>query len=227
MDDISTLLGLILKSAINENETEELKIPELLAVWAELIADWHSWEETEDIAVFDCIHKIVNLQNRCDSSNFLIRRIASRLSPGLERSIIVDISAFVAKGVMAYPSATWRAASCVHAILNTSQFSLQIEDAKQSIITSFTQAAFSHYKDLQNKPTALWKPLLLVISSCYIRYPEIVERVLEKDEVNGFIIFAHGLAQISSNTFKSGLSSVSEIKLAGEILDNSEHYSSL
>ncbi|XP_042427996.1 uncharacterized protein LOC122015265 isoform X2 [Zingiber officinale] len=214
LDDISTLLGLILNSAINENEIEELKVPELLAVWAELIADWHAWEETEDIAVFDCIHKIVNLHNRCDSTNFFTRRIASRLSPGLEHSIIADISSFIAKGLMAYPSATRRAASCVHAILNTSQFSLQIEDVKQSITTSFTQAAFSHYKDLQNKPTALWKPLLLVIASCYIRYPEIVERVLEKDEVNDFIIFAHGLAQISSNTFKSGLSSVSEIKLA-------------
>ncbi|KAG6487517.1 hypothetical protein ZIOFF_056104 [Zingiber officinale] len=212
LDDISTLLGLILNSAINENEIEELKVPELLAVWAELIADWHAWEETEDIAVFDCIHKIVNLHNRCDSTNFFTRRIASRLSPGLEHSIIADISSFIAKGLMAYPSATRRAASCVHAILNTSQFSLQIEDVKQSITTSFTQAAFSHYKDLQNKPTALWKPLLLVIASCYIRYPEIVERVL--DEVHGFIIFAHGLAQISSNTFKSGLSSVSEIKLA-------------
>lgn len=227
MDDISTLLGLILKSGINENETAELKIPELLAVWAELIADWHAWEETEGIAVFDCIHKIVNLQNRCDSTNFFTRRIASRLSPSLEHSIIENISAFVAKGLMAYPSAIWRASSCVHAILNTSHFSLQIEDVKQPIITSFTQAAFSHYKDLQNKPTALWKPLLLVISSCYIKYPEIVERVLEKDEVNGFIIFAHGLSEISSNTFKSGLSSIFEIKLAGEILDTSEHYSSL
>ncbi|THU62635.1 hypothetical protein C4D60_Mb01t07170 [Musa balbisiana] len=85
---------------------------------------------------------------------------------------------------------------------------------KQSIITSFTQAAFSHFKDLRNKPTGLWKPLLLVISSCYILCPEIVEQVLDRDEDNGFMIVACGLAHVSSRSFDSGISSVSEIKLA-------------
>ncbi|XP_064999470.1 uncharacterized protein LOC135633656 isoform X2 [Musa acuminata AAA Group] len=214
LDDASTLLGLILKSATKKNEIEELKIPELLALWSDLISDWHGWEEMEDLAVFDCIQEAVNLQRRCDSTNFLLTRISSRVSPGVDQSIIEGVSAFVTKGIMAYPSATWRACSCVHELLHVPSFSFQMQCVKQSIITSFTQAAFSHFKDLRNKPTGLWKPLLLVISSCYILCPEIVEQVLDRDEDNGFMIVACGLAHVSSRSFDSGISSVSEIKLA-------------
>lgn len=216
LDDASTLLGLILKSATKKNEIEELKIPELLALWSDLISDWHGWEEMEDLAVFDCIQEAVNLQRRCDSTNFLLTRISSRVSPGVDQSIIEGVSAFVTKGIMAYPSATWRACSCVHELLHVPSFSFQMQCVKQSIITSFTQAAFSHFKDLRNKPTGLWKPLLLVISSCYILCPEIVEQVLDRDEDNGFMIVACGLAHVSSRSFDSGISSVSEIKLAGK-----------
>ncbi|RWW17656.1 hypothetical protein BHE74_00004230 [Ensete ventricosum] len=214
LDDASTLLGFILKSATKNNEIEELKIPELLALWSDLISDWHGWEEMEDLAVFDCIQEAVNLQRRCDSTNFLLKRISSRVSPGVDQSIIEGVSAFVTKGIMAYPSATWRACSCVHELLHVPSFSFQMQGVKQSIITSFTQAAFSHFKDLRNKPNGLWKPLLLVISSCYILCPEIVKQVLDQDDDNGFMIVASGLAHVSSKSFDSGISSVSEIKLA-------------
>ncbi|CAL9114888.1 unnamed protein product [Musa textilis] len=214
LDDTSTLLGLILKFATKMNEIEELKIPELLAVWSDLISDWHGWEEMEDLAVFDCIQEAVNLQRRCDSTNFLLKRISSRVSPGVDQSIIEGVSAFVTKGIMAYPSATWRACSCVHELLHVPSFSFQMQGVKQSIIASFTRAAFSHFKDLRNKPNGLWKPLLLVISSCYILCPEIVEQVLDQDEDNGFMIVACGLAHVSSRSFGPGISSMSEIKLA-------------
>ncbi|RZR79892.1 hypothetical protein BHM03_00005744 [Ensete ventricosum] len=214
LDDASTLLGFILKSATKNNEIEELKIPELLALWSDLISDWHGWEEMEDLAVFHCIQEAVNLQRRCDSTNFLLKRISSRVSPGVDQSIIEGVSAFVTKGIMAYPSATWRACSCVHELLHVPSFSFQMQGVKQSIITSFTQAAFSYFKDLRNKPNGLWKPLLLVISSCYILCPEIVKQVLDQDDDNGFMIVASGLAHVSSKSFDSGISSVSEIKLA-------------
>lgn len=207
-----------MRSATKEDEIEELKIPELLAVWSYLIADWNSWEEMEDLAVFACIHEVVNLQKRCEYTNLLMRRMASRVTPGLEHSIIEAISAFVTKGIMAYPSATWRACLCVHGLLHIPQL-CKIEGIKQSIIASFAQAAFSHFKDLRNKSTGLWKPLLLVISSCYLMCPQHVEQVLEKDVDNGFMMFVSGIAHVSSNSFNSSLSSVSEIKLAGNLLD--------
>ncbi|WOL03237.1 hypothetical protein Cni_G11957 [Canna indica] len=213
LDDASTLLGLILRSATNEDEVKELRIPELLAVWSDLIADWHAWEEMEDLAVFDCIHEVANLQRRCDSMNFFVGRIASHTS-GLEHSIIEGISTFVTKGITEYPSATWRACLCVHSLLHIPHFSFLTEGVKQSFVSSFTQAAFSHFKILRNKPTGLWKPLLLVISLCYLMYPQNVEQVLEKDEDDGFMTFICGLVHISSSSFDSGLSSASETKLA-------------
>ncbi|KAF3778011.1 Importin beta-like SAD2-like protein [Nymphaea thermarum] len=83
------------------------------------------------------------------------------------------------------------------------------------IVKNFTHASFSHFKGIQHKPFALWKPLLLLIGACYISDPDYVERILEKDVENGCMIWASGMACISSRSFEPSLSSRSEIKLAG------------
>nr|XP_019702618.1 importin beta-like SAD2 isoform X2 [Elaeis guineensis] len=214
IDDASALLGFIMQSVITMEEVTELKITELLAVWSDLIADWHAWEEIEDLAIFSCIREAVNLHRRVDYMNFFMRRMSSHISSGSTCTIIEGISAFVTKAITAYPSAMWRACSCVHALLNIPRFSFETETVKQLIAVAFAQEAFSRFKDMHNKPAALWKPLLLAISSCYLSYPEKIKQILEKDEDNGFLLWACGLAHVSSSSFEPSLSSESEIKLA-------------
>ncbi|KAG1326119.1 putative importin beta-like SAD2 [Cocos nucifera] len=214
IDDASALLGFIMQSIITMEEVTELKITELLAVWSDLIVDWHAWEEIEDLAIFSCIREAVNLHRRVDYTIFFMRRMSSHVSSGSTCTIIEGISAFVTKAITAYPSAMWRACSCVHALLNIPRFSFETESVKQLIAVAFAQAAFSCFKNTHNKPAALWKPLLLAISSCYLSYPEKIKQILEKDEDNGFLLWACGLAHISSSSFEPSLSSESEIKLA-------------
>ncbi|XP_038975739.1 importin beta-like SAD2 isoform X2 [Phoenix dactylifera] len=214
IDDASALLGFIMQSVITLEEVKELKITELLAVWSDLIADWHAWEEIEDLAIFSSIREAVNLHRRVDYTDFFMRRMSSHISSGSTRTIIEGISAFVTEAITAYPSAMWRACSCVHALLNIPRFSFETGTVKQLITVAFTQAAFSRFKDTHNRPAGLWKPLLLAISSCYLSYPEKIKQILEKEKDNGFLLWACGLAHVSSSSFEPSLSSESEIKLA-------------
>lgn len=217
INEASALLGCIMRFITETDAILDLKITELLVVWAELIADWHAWEEMEDLAVFDSIQDVVNLQRKRELKDFFVRRMPSPPAPPVpERSIIEGIGAFVSEAIAAYPSATWRACTCAHLLLNVPRFSFETENIKQFLVMAFTRAAFSRFKGIQNKPIALWKPLLLVISSGYLCFPENVERILEKDEDKGFTIWSRALAYISTSSFEPGLSSESEIKLAGE-----------
>ncbi|KAJ8623513.1 hypothetical protein MRB53_032042 [Persea americana] len=186
INEASALLGCIMRYITETDATSDMKMAELLVIWAELIADWHAWEEMEDLAVFDSIQDVVNLHRKFELKDFFVRRMPSPPAPPVpQRSIIEGIGAFVSEAIQAYPSATWRACS-----------------------------SFSCFKGIQNKPIALWKPLLLVISSGYLCFPENVERILNKDEDKGFTIWARALAHISTNSFEPGLQSQSEIKLA-------------
>lgn len=214
IDDASALLGFVMQSINTLEEVTELKITELLAVWSDLIAEWHAWEDIEDLSIFSSIREAVDLHRRVDHTNFFMRRMPYHISPGSARSIIEGISAFVTEAITQYPSAMWRACSCVHALLNIPHFSFETETAKESITVAFTRAAFSRFKDMHNKAVGLWKPLLLVISSCYLSYPEKIKQILEKDGDNGFMLWACGLAHVSSSSFEPGLSLESEIKLA-------------
>lgn len=215
VDDASALLGFVMRFIVTIDEAAELKITELLAVWSELIAEWHAWEETEDLSIFNCIQEAIDLHRRYDSANFFMRKLPSQgPSHTSTRSIIEAIAAFVRDAITAYPSATRRACSCVHLLLYTPRFSFEAEDVKRSMAASFAEAAFSHFREICDEPLGLSNPLLLVISSCYISYPNIIEQVLDKHEDKGFRIWAHALAKVSSNSSEHGLSSEPEIKLA-------------
>lgn len=214
----STLLRFIMRSITEISMLLELKVSELLVVWAELIADWDAWEEKEDLSIFECIKEVVNLHQKCGIKNFFVRGMPSAPAPPVSQcSIVEGIGSFVSKAISQYPSATWRASSCVHILLHVPNFSFET-GVKQSLVTAFTQAAFARFRGIRSKPCSLWKPSLLVISSCYLCYPDVVKRILEKDEHKGFEVWASALTVISNSTFEHGLSGESQIKLSGDIL---------
>ncbi|KAK9161824.1 hypothetical protein Syun_008165 [Stephania yunnanensis] len=194
LDDASTLLLTVMQSVSESSAVAELKVTELLIVWSEMIAEWNAWEEVEDLSMFKCIRELVNLQRRCDIKYFFVGKMPSPPAPPVpQRSIIEGVGAFV--------------------ILNVPRFSFETEGVKQSLVIVFTGASFSQFKKVRSKPSALWKPLLLAISSCYMCYPDMVEKVLEKEE-HGFMVWGTALGSISKNSFEPALSGESEIKLA-------------
>ncbi|KAL4178468.1 hypothetical protein AMTRI_Chr13g115200 [Amborella trichopoda] len=65
-----------------------------------------------------------------------------------------------------HPAATWRASSCSHVLLDLPRFSFETKGIKQASAIAFCKATFSRSLDIQSKPVALWKPLLLLIASC-------------------------------------------------------------
>ncbi|XP_050216139.1 importin beta-like SAD2 homolog isoform X2 [Mercurialis annua] len=214
MDDLSTLLRSVIVSVTGSDVMLQLKLSELILAWADLIADWHAWEESEDLSIFDCIREVVNLNSKYGLKDFVSRQMPSPPAPPVPlQSIIEGIGAFISEAIRQYPSATWRACSCVHMLLHVPCYPTETE-VKQSLSVYFCQAAFSHFKEVQSKPCPLWKPLLLVISSCYLCYPDIVERILEKDVKGGFRIWGSALASVCTGSFEPGLLAKSEIKLA-------------
>ncbi|GKV06838.1 hypothetical protein SLEP1_g18666 [Rubroshorea leprosula] len=216
IDNSSTLLRLIILSVTGKNELLDLKLPELLLVWANLIADWHAWEESEDMSVFDCIKEVVSLHNKYGLKNFTTRELPPPPAPPVaERSIVESIAAFVSEAISQYPSATWRACSCVHILLHVPSYSFEIEaeGVKKSLVISFSQAAFSRFIGVRSKPNPIWKPLLLAIASCYLCYPDTVEAILNKEENGGFGIWASFLACTRNISSEHDLLSKSEIKL--------------
>jgi len=199
-------------------ETASMKVFELVAIWADTIANWDSWEEMEDQGVFNAIKEAVSFHQRFDLDGFFLKMLPSQSENGSQSSVIGRVSNFVTRAIAAYPSATWRACSCIHTLLHAPNFSLGTQDARKTIAESFAQAAFSRFKSISDSPAGLWKPLLLAISSCYICYPDAIEQVLNNFDGNGFGIWTSSLAQVSSSSFNPGLSSESEIKLAGKWL---------
>ncbi|XP_031396138.1 importin beta-like SAD2 homolog isoform X3 [Punica granatum] len=213
IDDSSTLLKSIMLSVTGTNIITEFKVSELLSVWADLIADWHAWEESEDLSVFDCIKEAVSLYTKYGLPDFLTKRTPPPPAPPVPRgSIIEGIGAFITEAIAQYPSATWRASSCVHLLLHLPSYASEL-DVKQSLAISFSQAAFSHFREIRTRPSAMWRPLLLVISSCYLYYPDVVERILNKIEDGGFAVWASALSSLASSSFEPKLSRASELKL--------------
>ncbi|KAF7836882.1 importin beta-like SAD2-like protein isoform X1 [Senna tora] len=214
IEDLSTLLRSIMLSITGNHMIQELKVLELLPVWAEMVAEWHAWEESEDLSIFDCIKEVVNLDQKYGLKNFLVKRMPSPPAPPVpERSIIEGICAFISEAILQYPSATWRACSCVHMLLHCPTYSLETEDVKQSVAVAFSSAAFSRFREVRSKPCALWKPLLLAISSCYLCCPDTVEGILEKGEEGGMAIWVSALCHISSSSSEAGLTVESDMKL--------------
>lgn len=215
IEDSSALLRFIMLSIRENNEVAKLKIPDLLLVWAKLIASWHAWDEMEDLSIFNCIKESVSLHQKFMLHNFFLGEMPSPPAPPVHQgSIIEGVSAFLIGAFSQYPSAVWRASSCAHLLLHVPSYTHDAEAVKQSLVIAFSRVAFSRFKDIRSSPCSLWKPLLLAVSSCYLVYPDVVEKILEKDEAEGFTIWATALCSISSSTFEHGLSSLeSEIKL--------------
>ncbi|KAL5204923.1 hypothetical protein ABZP36_009794 [Zizania latifolia] len=218
VNDASILLEFIMRSISSMEEAANMKVFELVAVWADIIACWDSWEEMEDQGIFNTIKEAVNFHQSFDSTGFFLKMLPSQSDNGSQSSVISRVSSFMTRAIAAYPSATWRACSCMHTLLHTPNFSHGAEDTRLTLAVSFAQAAFSCFKSVSDSPSGIWKPLLLVISSCYICYPDAIAQVLCKDDGDGYAIWASALAQISSSSFSPGLSSESEIKLAAVTL---------
>uniref|UniRef100_A0A0E0F8T5 Importin N-terminal domain-containing protein n=1 Tax=Oryza meridionalis TaxID=40149 RepID=A0A0E0F8T5_9ORYZ len=214
VNDASILFEFIMRSITSMEETASMKVFELVAIWADIIACWDSWEEMGDQGIFNTIKEAVNFHQNFDSTGFFLKILPSRSENSSQSSVISWVSSFITRAIEAYPSATWRACSCMHTLLHTPNFSHGAEDTRMILAVSFAQAAFSRFKSVSDSPSGIWKPLILVISSCYICYPDAIEQVLRKYDSNGYAIWASALAQISSSSFNPGLSSESEIKLA-------------
>nr|GMD29133.1 importin beta-like SAD2 homolog [Ipomoea batatas] len=215
VDDSSRLLGFVLQGITDRSEIANLKVTELLLVWSDLIADWHAWEEMEDLSIFNCIKETVNLTRKFAIKNFIVRELPFPPAPPLpRRSIIEGIGGFVVEAFSQYVSVVWRASACVHMLLHIPDYPLEGEGTKQSLAISFTIAAFTRFRETKNKPVSLWKPLLLAISSCYLCCPDIVEKRLENIQNEGFTVFASALAYISTSKFEHTWSTESQIKLA-------------
>ncbi|XP_019464240.1 PREDICTED: importin beta-like SAD2 homolog isoform X1 [Lupinus angustifolius] len=214
IEDLSTLLRSVMLSINGSHMIEELKLSELLSVWAEMIAEWHAWEESEDLSIFDVIKEVVTLDSKFRLKNFIVKEMPSPPAPPVpHRSVIEGISTFVSEAIKQYPSATLRACSCVHILLHCPTYSLETEGVKESLAIAFSRAAFSRFIEVRSTPDSLWKPLLLGISSCYLCYPDIVEGILEKGCEGGVTIWASALCHVSSSSFEPSLTEEPEMKL--------------
>ncbi|KAJ3681318.1 hypothetical protein LUZ60_015807 [Juncus effusus] len=204
INDASMLLGLIIQFTNSQKEVEEFKVKELLSAFADVIADYHAWEEMEDQGIFNTIKEAVYSSQKFVSSSVI------------PSSFMERVSKFISEGMNAYASATWRACGSVHLLLHVLEIPISVENenAKKNIAVDFARVAFDRFKEISDWPDEMWKALLLVISSCYVLYPDCVERVLEERESGGFVLWASKLAYVSSNSFDYGFSSEPEYKLA-------------
>lgn len=217
IDQLSTMLRFIVIASTDCNVFVELRLTELLVVWADILASWNGWEESEDLSIFDCIEEVVGINNKYGFRSFLFRDMPSPPAmPVRPRSVVESIGSFVSKAILEYPSATRRACFNVHTLLHVPDYSSDIEGVGKSLAMVFSEAAFSHFLALREKPCTLWRPLLLAISSCYISYSDIVEGTLEKVMPGGFELWASSLAFSYSLKFDATPALASEVKLYGE-----------
>ncbi|GKC88055.1 importin beta-like SAD2 protein, partial [Tanacetum coccineum] len=213
IDDSSTLLTFIMSDINGSDVVQKQNVSQLLLVWANLLPNWAAWEEEEDSSIFNCIKEAAYLHKRVSLMNFIAGPIPSpSFSSSTQRSIIEGICGFVSNAFLQYPSAIYRAASSAHILLHLSTHSPE-EHTMHAVAAALSRSAFSCFREKQSKPSPLWKPLLLSISSCYLCYPDIVEITLEEDQHEGFRAWALALFSISSSQFEHGLSTESEIKL--------------
>jgi mannose-1-phosphate guanylyltransferase len=53
-------------------ETASMKVFELVAIWADIIACWDSLDEMEDQGIFNTIKEAVNFHQNFDSTGFFV-----------------------------------------------------------------------------------------------------------------------------------------------------------
>lgn len=213
------LLGNVIKFIIWTGTDVDLEIQKLLKLWAHMLADWHAWDEVEDMAMFDTIQDLINLHTKYGLRDFFLGSSPSPPAPPVPQCSILDcITSFVIEALSAHNSTVWRACLCFHILLNMKSFSPEAESFRQKLVVSFCLKAYSRLMEIRSKPVALWKPLLLVTSSCYLCDPDVVENILMNVDKFAFISWAGTLGYIISN--HSGLfSSLQEVKLVGKVTD--------
>lgn len=149
------------------------------------------------------------------------------LFPGPPHSVMENLVVFVTTAIeSAYPAACWRACRCAHALLHASSVSFEGEVIALELVPKFCKVSTWRLQRLTNMTVPLAKPLILVISMCFILLPEFVNKILSaQDEVvgptvdisQGFHNWANALAGLAESEAEPGLSLESEMKLAGDL----------
>jgi hypothetical protein len=103
--------------------------------------------------------------------------------------------------------------------------SFEGEEISKVLVPRFSKVATKHLQRLSSVIVPLAKPLILVISMCFIMLPDTVEKILSAGEdagaVNddstshGLLMWAEALAGLAGSKLEPGLSLESEMKLAG------------
>jgi hypothetical protein len=143
------------------------------------------------------------------------------------RSILECLVTFITSAIeSAYPAACWRACRCAHALLHATQLSFEGEAITNLLIPRFCEVATRRFQQLTSLTVPLAKPLLLVITMCFIVSPEQVEKTLSSEDntsldisedgaSQGLLVYAEALASLAESEADPGLSLESEMKLAG------------
>ncbi|XP_024522406.1 uncharacterized protein LOC9646477 [Selaginella moellendorffii] len=220
LNDASVILGCLVKHTSDSSDMTRLKIERLVQVWADSIADWNAWDEEEDLAVFDAMEEIIAFNARCPLQQFCVAETPLPPAPPVPpRSILEGMAAFVSSGMeSAYAAATWRACRLSHTLLHSTSVSFEGEAAVKLLVCRFTEAAFGRLTELSSFNVPLAKPLILVISSCYVGLPDTVEKVLSvagktKDVTEPFLQWAEAMATLADKDADPGLVLETELKL--------------
>lgn len=146
--------------------------------------------------------------------------------PGHPHSVLENLVVFVTTAIeSAYPAACWRACRCAHALLHASSVSFESEEIALVLIPRFCKVSSWRLQRLTAMTVPLAKPLILVISMCFILFPETVDKILSaqddaavstEDASQGLLRWADALAVLAESESEPGLSLESEMKLAGD-----------
>lgn len=146
--------------------------------------------------------------------------------PGPPHSILENLVIFVTAAIeSAYPAACWRACRCAHALLHASSVSFDSEEIALVLVPRFCKVSSWRLLRLTTMTVPLAKPLILVISMCFILFPATVDKILSaqddaaastEDDSQGFLRWADAIAGLAESEAEPGLSLESEMKLAGD-----------
>jgi hypothetical protein len=146
------------------------------------------------------------------------------------RSILECLVTFITSAIeSAYPAACWRACRCAHALLHATQLSFEGEAISNLLIPRFCDVATRRLQQLKSVTVPLAKPLILVITMCFVVSPEQVEKILSSEDntslditedgaCQGLLMYAEALAGLAESEADPGLSLESEMKLAGKLI---------
>jgi hypothetical protein len=148
--------------------------------------------------------------------------------PVVPRSILECFVTFAIGAIESgYPSACWRACHCSYSFLHVSSKSCDGEQVAKGLVPQFTEVASRRLLQLTSPAVPLAKPLILLVSMCFIILPEAVVKILpvgeedhnvtiKEDTSPGLLQWAEALASLSESESVPGLSLESEMKLAGK-----------